>query len=1583
MEFRVLGPLEVGNGSRDIALGSHKQKSLLALLLMNHGSVVSADTVIDDLWGDVAVDRQNALWVHVSNLRSALEPEREPRSEGSIVRTRSPGYLLDVEGDSIDAVRFERLVQEGRAALLNDPQTASSVLKAALGMWRGHAYEEFTYEPFAQTEIARLDELRLEAVEARIEADLGLGQAGSLISELESLTRQHPLRERFTGQLMLALYRSGRQAEALRAYQALKSRLGGELGIDPSPELKRLEGQILEEDPDLSETPKAQQVTVEPGLAVRGYEIREWLNSAAGGDVYRAFQPAVGREVAITTIPADVADNPGFIRRFEGDARLIAALEHPHIVPLYDFWREPGAAYLVTRLIGGGSLADVVQRSALTGERAALVVSQIGSALDSAHKAGVVHGDIRPGNILLDDDGNAYLSGFGVAAAGPSRVESGSTVAPELAAGASPSKAGDVYALGAVMAQAMAGLAGRVEQIRGALPIEVAAVIAKATDPDPEERPDPALFAADLAHAVDAGDTTLVAVDEPLTNPYRGLAAFGTGDADLFFGRQRVIDRIVARLGEKSQTARLIAIVGPSGSGKSSVVNAGLLPALEDNALPTSSQWFVTSMTPGTHPFEALEAALLRVAVDPPPTLFEQLVGGENGLRRAVRRVLPEDGSQLLLVIDQFEELFTSAEPEAVDAFLDGLVGAVEDNHSRVRVVVTLRADFYDRPLQHRAFGELLREGTEVITPMAPEELEQAITHPVEPLHMRFAPTVVAEIVREVEGRPGALPLLQYALTELFELRSGATIGMDTYHAIGGVTGAIAKRAETLYHECDLHERKAARQMFLRMVTLGEGAVDTRRRLLTSELEGLPLHPRAVARILDRFAGHRLLTFDRDPVTRGPTVEISHEALLTEWDRLASWIEGARDDVRNQRRLAAALAEWEASGRRDDLLLVGGRLARLSAWARDTDIQLSAAEAKYLETSANASERAAQEEAEREALRAAAEGKARRRLRQTAGIGIVAVAIGVLALIAFFQRQSALRSEELLAANLRAQDLAAASTLQLQRDVGLALRLAIEAVASTAEFGEVSPEAVDSLHWAIQTAHIVYPADHSTPVAVRPGPRGPAGVYALPPNQLVELAQSGPIGEFDEAECTTYLGAEQCPDPGRALPRGLSIAGGEEAYGVVVQGPAALSGTKVDFMTAYTAADAPFEGELARFEEETGIVVSHDPTGPEPGIPRRLRDGDPLPDLVVWPQPANVAAQGPGNLIDLSTYLDMTQVEADISPELISLGTVSSEGEWPASQGNLYGLPLDIDLKGLVFYPGEKFQAAGYEIPTSWSGLIALSDQMVADGRVPWCFHFDDPVAPAWPGTDLLETLVLRVGGFDLYDAWANHEIAFDDPAIGRAGQLAETLLLTEGYVRGGSGSISRFDWFDEGLTPLVNDDPECWMIHQADFMLTLLPAEARLGVDIDWFPFPPLEAGEPIPYYGGGGYLTAMQDRPEVRVLVENAASPQWGRVWAARSSSYISPNARFDTAAYGQDLDPAEAGLLRHVGDEARTAVATNSWRYDASDLMPGAIGSFDAEGNVGAFWQGMLDVVDGVRSMDEVLTDIEEAWQALEAG
>ena len=279
------------------------------------------------------------------------------------------------------------------------------MLREALGFWRGDAYAEFADEEWAQPEAQRLGELRLAAQEDLFGAELACGRAADLVPEIEALARQHPLREGVWSQLMLALYRAGRQADALRAFQDHRTAMVEELGLDPGPALRELEERILAHDPEL--------LVQEPaGTPLRGYRLGERLGTGHDGTVCVAHLPGVEREIVIRLVPSEVVDDPAFVRGFESTARRVAALRHEAIVPIVDYWREPGGAYLVMRRLRGGSLTDRLHRGRLSDDELVEVTRRIGAALMAASDAGLAHGRVCSNSVLYDDDGLPYLSDF-------------------------------------------------------------------------------------------------------------------------------------------------------------------------------------------------------------------------------------------------------------------------------------------------------------------------------------------------------------------------------------------------------------------------------------------------------------------------------------------------------------------------------------------------------------------------------------------------------------------------------------------------------------------------------------------------------------------------------------------------------------------------------------------------------------------------------------------------------------------------------------------------------------------------------------------------------------------------------------------------------------------------------------------------------------------------------------------------------------------------------------------------------------------------------------------------------------------
>ena len=444
------------------------------------------------------------------------------------------------------------------------------------------------------------------------------------------------------------------------------------------------------------------------------------------------------------------------------------------------------------------------------------------------------------------------------------------------------------------------------------------------------------------------------------------------------------------------------------------MVKAGLIPALWRGDLPGSENWYIVDMLPGHRPLDELEVALLRVSGTHDLNLREQLDRDEHGLARVANLILPDDSSELLIVIDQFEEVFTLLDNEDERLhYLNLLRKAVINERSRVRIIVTLRADYYDKPLQYPDIGELMRSRIETILPLSADELERAISHPAQRVGIGFEDGLVSRIVSDVHYQPGALPLLQYALTELFERRNERTLSLEAYEEIGGTGGALAKRADEIYQEQDDTGREHIRQLFLRLVMLGEGAEDTRRRVTRAELLAITPEPERMNELIDLFAASRLLSFDHDPASRQPIVEVAHEAILREWERLRHWLNESREDIRQERSIGQAAGAWQANKRDGSYLLTGTRLEQAEIWQEITDLALTPLEKQYIQASIQEARMQKLAEAERQDREAAQEQRSRTLLRALVGVfAVAALVAGGLALVANTQRLRAEDSEQ-------------------------------------------------------------------------------------------------------------------------------------------------------------------------------------------------------------------------------------------------------------------------------------------------------------------------------------------------------------------------------------------------------------------------------------------------------------------------------------------------------------------------------------------------------------------------------------------
>lgn len=1111
MEVALLGPLTIDRGGPPLEVTGPKRIALLTLLALELGRPVSRDRIVDALWPRRLTGREDStLRVHVSHLRDLLEPSRD--EDPRFLVTVGSSYMLAADTVTTDVARFDRLNGDGRAALTEGaPDTALALLNEALELWRGRPLQDVEYEEFAQPQIRRLEQARVEALENRAAAWIELGENSAAVDDLESLVRLDPIRERPVLLLMRALYGIGRQSDALRAARRhVRSLL--ETGLTASPRLTLLEEQILRHDPALQPRGVAAG-EIKPGRSVRGYELREEAGAGAMGVVYRAYQASVGREVALKAIHPRLAQTPEFVRCFTEEARTVAGLEHPHIVPLHDFWRDPAGAFLAMRWMDGGSFGDRTG-TRWDPEELGRVFGQLSDALGYAHSAGVVHRDVKPANVLFDGSGNAYLSDFGLAVTG---VDTGAErrsgpltldppyASPEVLRGEPPTVVSDVYALGAMLAEAASGRAH--DGSPTALADGLGEIVRVATATDAGDRfPDMIAFRTALLDVI--GPRPVSIPRRIRRNPYKGLAPFGESDRADFYGRDDMIETLIHAIGQNGLTA----VIGASGSGKSSLVTAGVIPELRDSALPGSEEWAIVHMVPGTDPFDEFHIGLRSAAVGYSGTVTEDRT---RELREAFAAALEGPRTRALLVIDQFEELFSSSVTEETrQVFLDNLVDLATDPAHRVRVLLTLRADFSDRPLAHPSFGDHLARGSVLVAPMRPEQIEDVIRRPATRVGVQVEPGLVAEIVRDVEAAPANLPLLQYVLTELFERRTEDRLTVQAYRSLGGVRGVLERKAEATFASLGPDAQTACRHLFLRMVHLGERGEETRRRLPLTEMHGLGRRV-DVDEALEAFSNARLLTYDRDPVTRAPTVEVAHETVISRWPRYRVWVDDVRTDLVAHGRLATAATTWAAADEDPAYLLTGGPLAAALELQTGGRIELNELESRYL-TESDAAYRAVREvEAARRREETALRQSARRRLRLGIATAAVALIVAVLGGLAWLERQRA----DALAATLEHQNLArelsALSRDSLTAtDPDLSLLLAIAAAEESLAAGEEIPaEVIDALHLAI-----INPRPYLEMTGARHPDAGEAGeVIDLTRDgtRLVMLAEQGGAAVLD------------------------------------------------------------------------------------------------------------------------------------------------------------------------------------------------------------------------------------------------------------------------------------------------------------------------------------------------------------------------------------------------------------------------------------------------------------------------------------
>ena len=373
------------------------------------------------------------------------------------------------------------------------------------------------------------------------------------------------------------------------------------------------------------------------------------------------------------------------------------------------------------------------------------------------------------------------------------------------------------------------------------------------------------------------------------------------------------------------------------------------------------------------------------------------------------------------------------------------------------------------------------------------------------------------------------------------------------------------------------------------------------------------------------------------------------------------------------------------------------------------------------------------------------------------------------------------------------------------------------------------------------------------------------------------------------------------------------------------------------------------EQALAPFEAETGIDVVYEGTDSFATLlPVRVDSGKP-PDIAMFPQPGLMADFAKeGLLIPLDTFMDKAELSEAYTQDWLDLSTINNQ---------VYGVWYRASVKSLVWYSPKVFETAGYKIPTTWDDMLALTDQIVADGGVPWCLGMESGAATGWVGTDWVEDIMLRTAGPDAYDKWLTNDLPFNDPLVKNAFDQFGDIVLNPDYIVGGyTGALSTP--FGDSPKPLFADPPGCYMHRQANFIASFFPEDIVLGEDVGIFQLPGIKPEFGAPVLVAGDVFAMFNDTPEAQALMKYLTSAKPHQVWASLGG-YISPHKQVGLEAYTDAITQQQAEILSKA----------NIVRFDGSDMMPGAVGT-------GTFWTGITDYVGG-DDLDTVLEDIQASW------
>lgn len=400
-----------------------------------------------------------------------------------------------------------------------------------------------------------------------------------------------------------------------------------------------------------------------------------------------------------------------------------------------------------------------------------------------------------------------------------------------------------------------------------------------------------------------------------------------------------------------------------------------------------------------------------------------------------------------------------------------------------------------------------------------------------------------------------------------------------------------------------------------------------------------------------------------------------------------------------------------------------------------------------------------------------------------------------------------------------------------------------------------------------------------------------------------------------------------------------------------------FKGTQVSMMGPFTEEDAvKFNNAIKDFEDATGIDIQYEGTKEfEATISVRVDAGD-APDIVDFPQPGllgNFVREG--KVVDVSSFISEDWLKQQYNQSWLDMATMQGP-DGPVTAGVWHR----FNGKSLVWYPKAAFDEAGYTIPQTWDELMELTQTIADDGDTPWCIGIESGAATGWPATDWIEDIMLRTTSLENYDKWIRGELKFNSPEVKKATETMAEIWLNDAYVRGGkAGIVSTF--FGDAPTPMFENPPQCWLHRQGNFITSFFPAGKEAGTDYDFFYLPPIDDAQGKPFLVAGDIMAMFNDRPETRAVMEYFSTGESVKGWLAAGGA-LSPHLDAQLDWYGNDV---ERGIAEIVAQ-------STAFRFDASDLMPGEVGS-------GSFWKGMTDWISGSIDLDTALQEIDDSWPA----